>query len=203
MKTLGFFIIAAGLALGCSAQAKDGLSPGGAAWLPMAMSGEANQTPLTQWGALSAGVSSGGSTASSGVPHSGLQTGGFLAWNAGTWRIDAGLRPSLDGGVSTDLGFGFGAAPGELGTRYGLRLGGAWGGSEHFSPNLMSGYGLTLPNTGGNNNGMGLTLRLDQAITPNLSFVGTAETRYAPSSATDGAVSQTQLLLGARLGLRF
>lgn len=130
----------------------------------------------------------------------GMQMGGFLAWQSGDYRIDATLAPSLDGSVVAGLGAAVGAAPGTLGTSYGVRLGGAWLG-ERFTVNPASGLGLAevvAPTSDVN-----LTFTINHALTPSLSLIGTAEARRNISMPLEGVTGQSRLILGAGLGYRF
>lgn len=187
---------AAGAAEGESLSKVSTLTLGGAA----ATSGG---TRLTGWGSgdLVAGVAPIASSAFSEPSPKGMQMGGFLAWQAEDYRIDASLAPSFDGSVVAGLGAAVGAKPGQTGTSYGVRLGAAWLG-ERFTVNPASGIGLAevvAPTSDVN-----LTFTINHALTPNLSVIGTAAARRPVGSAPlDGASTQGQFLFGAGLGYRF
>ncbi len=163
----------------------------------------AEGTRLTGWGNgnLFAGVSPLASSGFGALSSKGMQMGGFLAWQADDYRLDASLAPSFDGSVVAGLGAAIGAKPGQPGTSYGLHLGAAWLG-ERFTVNPASGLGLAevvAPTSD-----VDLTFTINHALTPNLSVIGTAAARR-PVGGTplDGAVSQGHFLIGAGLGYRF
>ncbi len=174
-----------------------GLSLGGAA----PMLGDARTT--TVWnngGSLLAGVAPLGSGAFPLPGGKGMQMGGFLAWQSGDYRLDATVAPSLDGSVIAGLGAAYGARPGSMGTRYGLRFGAAWLG-ERFTVNPASGLGLAevvAPTSDVN-----LTFTVNHSLTPSLSVIGTAEARRNAASPAEGIAAQNRFLFGAGLGFRF
>jgi hypothetical protein len=193
---LGIFATtAAGAADGGGASKVSSLTLGGAAQ-------PAEGTRLGAWGSgnLVAGVSPMPGAAFTSAPTKGMQMGGFLAWQAEDYRVDATLSPSFDGSVTAGLGAAVGAKPGQTGTSYGLRLGAAWLG-ERFTVNPASGLGLAevvAPTSDVN-----LTFTVNHALTPSLSVIGTAEARRPVGTPLDGAVMQSQFLFGAGLGYRF
>jgi hypothetical protein len=133
-------------------------------------------------------------------PSGGMKTGGFLAWQAEDYRLDASLAPSFGGSVIAALGAAVGARPGQTGTSYGLHLGAAWLG-DRFTVNPASGLGLAevvSPTSDVN-----LTFTVNHALTPSLSVIGTAEARRPVGTSADGASVQSRFLVGAGLGYRF
>lgn len=160
-------------------------------------------TRLAGWGNgnLVAGVTPLAKDAFGSLSSKGMQMGGFLAWQAEDYRVDASLAPSPDGSVVAGLGAAVGAKPGEPGTSYGLRIGAAWLG-ERFTVNPASGLGLAevvAPTSDVN-----LTFTVNHALTPNLSVIGTAAARRpVGTTPLDGTTTQGQFLFGAGLGYRF
>ncbi len=158
---------------------------------------------LAGWGngTLIAGVEPLATGAFGSLSSKGMQKGGFLAWQAEDYRVDASLAPAADGSVVAGLGAAVGAKPGQPGTSYGLRLGAAWLG-ERFTVNPASGLGLAevvAPTSDVN-----LTFTVNHALTPNLSVIGTAAARRpVGTTPLDGATTQGQFLFGAGLGYRF
>lgn len=202
MKPLFQFTLLAGLVAATAAMAADGKSSilvlGGAASSP------AGVTRLGDWGngSLVAGIAPLSGGAFSDMGAKGWQTGGFLAWQADGYRVDASLAPSFDGSVVAGLGAAVGAKPGQTGTSYGLRLGAAWLG-ERFTVNPTSGLAgvseVVTPTSDVN-----LTFTVNHALTPNLSVIGTAAARRPVGNmALEGGTTQSHFLLGAGLGYRF
>jgi hypothetical protein len=161
------------------------------------------ETPIWSNDSLSAGVaSSAASLGKTTFGASGLQTGGFLAWQSSIYRIDATLSPSYDGQVAAGLGASVGARDGEEGTRYGLRIGTAWAASEHFTVNPASGLGLA--ELAAPYNGVNVSLLVNHALTPNLNLIGLAEAqRGFGLSPLDGSNGLGRLMVGAGLGYKF
>jgi hypothetical protein len=203
MRPLFYLSLLAGILAATVAGAADGggvakvssLALGGAA---PAMEG----TRLAGWssGNLFGGVTSVATEAFSPTPAKGMQMGGFLAWQAEDYRVDATLAPSFDGSVVAGLGAAVGAKRGQTGTSYGVRLGAAWLG-ERFTVNPASGLGLAevvAPTSDVN-----LTFTINHALTPSLSVIGTAEARRPVGNPWDGATMQSRFLVGAGLGYRF
>lgn len=128
--------------------------------------------------------------------------GGFLAWSGGAYRFDAMVRPFSLGGLAADVGASAGVEPGELGTSYGLHLGTAWLG-DRFTINPVSRFGLAQLQDQAND--VNVTFTVNHALTPSLSIVGAAEARrnLGGSSVIDPTISQSELVIGAGLGLRF
>jgi hypothetical protein len=161
-------------------------------------------TSLVGWGGgnLLAGVSPVASRAFSGQSSKGMQMGGFLAWQAEDYRVDATLAPSLDGSIIAGVGAAVGAKPGQIGTSYGLRLGAALLG-DRFTVNPATGLALSEVVTPSSD--VNLTFTVNHALTPSLSVIGTAEARRpVGSTPLDGAATmQGHFLFGAGLGYRF
>jgi hypothetical protein len=169
------------------------LSWGGAA----PTSGDATVT-LWNGGGFSAGVAPmPGRPLASGT---GMQMGGFLAWQAGDYRVDAMLAPTLGGAVVAGLGAVMGSQPGAPGTSYGLHVGAAWVG-EHFTVNPASGLGLA--EVAAPTSDVNLTFTINHALTPSLSLTGTAEARRSVGMSLDGVANQNRFLFGAGVGYRF
>lgn len=153
---------------------------------------------------ISAGVASANaSLAQSPVGGSGMQTGGFLAWQNSIYRIDATLSPNFEGQMTAGLGASIGAMPGESGTRYGLRIGTAWTSSERFTINPASGLGLA--ELAAPNNNVNVSFLINHALTPNLNLIGLAEAQrsfgYSPLDNSNTGLGR--LVVGAGLGYRF
>ncbi|PKU25288.1 hypothetical protein [Telmatospirillum siberiense] len=205
MKPFFHLSLLVGLLAATAVSAADGgslpkvstLTLGGAA------SSSAGGTRLAGWGNgnLVAGVAPLTGGAFNDMTSKGMQTGGFLAWQAEDYRVDASLTPSLDGSIVAGLGAAVGAKPGQPGTSYGLRLGAAWLG-ERFTVNPASGLGLSevvAPTSDVN-----LTFTVNHALTPNLSVIGTAAARRPVGNLSmEGATMQGHFLVGAGLGYRF
>lgn len=201
MKPLFRLTLLFGLAASTAAWGADvptggsALSLGGAA-----QTAEGGRLTLWDGGRLVAGVASPPTAGFTGRSASGMQMGGFLAWQSEDYRVDATLAPSLDGSVAAGLGAAYGARPGQVGTSYGVRLGAAWSG-ERFTVNPSSGLGLAevvVPSSDVN-----LSFTVNHSLTPSLSLIGTAEARHAVGNQPDGATPQNRFLLGAGLGYRF
>lgn len=159
-------------------------------------------TRLAGWGdgSLVAGVSPMAGSAFGGLTARGMKTGGFLAWQADDYRLDASVAPSLDGSVIAGVGAVVGARPGQTGTSYGLRLGAAWLG-DRFTVNPASGLGLA--DVVSPTSDVNLSFTVNHALTPSLSVIGTAEARRPVGSPADGVSVQSRFLVGAGLGYRF
>jgi hypothetical protein len=164
---------------------------------------ESGETALWTASGLSAGVESANpSLGKAALGSSGLQAGGFLAWQSSIYRISATLSPSYDGQVAAGLGASMGAPEGEEGTRYGLRIGTAWAPSEHFTINAAS--GLSLSELAAPNNNVNVSLLVNHALTPNLNLIGLAEAqRGFGLSPLDGGSGLGRLMVGAGLGYKF
>ncbi len=179
------------------------LSLGGAA---MAVS---DSTRITMWQAdsgISAGLGSNTGTAalaSSAFGNSGLQTGGFLAWQSSIYRIDATLNPNFEGQTIAGIGASIGAMPGQEGTSYGLRIGGAWASSDRFTINPASGLGLA--DLAAPTNSLNVSLLINHALTPNLNLIGLAEAQRTYGNPLDGSYSSGigRLVIGAGIGYKF
>lgn len=180
------------------------LSLGGAA---MAVS---DSTRITMWqadgGDLSAGLGSYSGNAalsSSAFGNSGMQAGGFLAWQSSIYRIDATLNPNFSGQTVAGIGASVGAPPGQEGTSYGLRVGGAWSSSDHFTINPVSGLGLA--DLAAPTNSLNVSLLINHALTPNLNLIGLAEAQRTFGYPLDGGYSSGigRLIIGAGIGYKF
>jgi hypothetical protein len=152
------------------------------------------------------GMSAGMAPSNAGLAQSsvagGMQTGGFLAWQTSIYRIDATLSPSIDGQVTAAMGASVGPMPGETGTRYGLRIGTAWGASERFTVNPAAGLGWVDPAAPSSN--VNVSLLINHALTPNLNLIGLAEAqRNFGLSALEGNSGLGRLVVGAGLGYKF
>jgi len=162
---------------------------------------------VTLWS--SDAVSAGLSTANTGLGNfafgdSGLQTGGFFAWQSSIYRIDATLNPSFDGQMSADFGASIGAQPGETGTRYGLRIGTAWMGADRYTTGPVSGFGLS--ELGVPNNNVNVVFLVNHALTPNLNLIGLAEAQHGFGISQfdgNGNSGLGRLIVGAGLGYKF
>ncbi|HEY1723736.1 MAG TPA: hypothetical protein VGG27_21015 [Magnetospirillaceae bacterium] len=137
------------------------------------------------------------------VPLTGVT--GLFGWGSG-YRLDAGVQPNLTGGYTAGLGATLGAAAGERGSGYSLRVGGAWSGLtavQSFSANPVGRLGMAdmTPSTGGD---MALSFDYHQSIASGLSLTGAAEAYHGgANSAIDPTSSVNQLVLGAGIALRF
>jgi hypothetical protein len=131
---------------------------------------------------------------------SGMQMGGFLAWQGEDYRLDASLTPSFNGRLAAGVGASAGAAPGELGTSYGVRFGAALAG-ERFTVNPASGLGLAEVEAPTHD--INVTFTVNHALTPNLNVIGTAEARRSVGTPPEGGAAQNHFLFGAGLGYRF
>ena len=179
------------------------LSLGGAA---MSVS---DSSRITMWqadGGISAGlgVNSGtGALASSAFGSSGMQAGGFLAWQSSIYRIDATLNPNFDGQTVAGIGASVGAPPGQEGTSYGLRIGGAFAASDRFTINPGSGLGLA--DLAAPTNSLNVSLLINHALSPNLNLIGLAEAQRAFGNPLDGSYSSGigRLVVGAGIGYKF
>ena len=178
------------------------LSLGGAA---LATADSARITMYQTDDGVSAGLGSANSSlASSPFGNSGLQTGGFLAWQSSIYRIDATLNPTFDGQTMAGLGASIVPRPGELGTSYGLRIGTAWASTDHFTINPASGLGLA--DLAAPTNNVSVSLSISHSLTPNLSLIGLAEAqRQFGNPALDGSYSSGigRLVVGAGIGYKF
>jgi hypothetical protein len=178
------------------------LSLGGAA---MATSDMAR---ITMW-QTDDGISAGLAPASAGLATSpfgasGLQAGGFLAWQSSIYRIDATLNPNFDGQTVAGVGASVGAMPGEIGTSYGLHIGTTFAATDRFTINPASGLGLAELAAPTNN--VSVSLTISHALTPNLNLIGLAEAqRNFGNPALDGSYSTGigRLVVGAGLGYKF
>jgi hypothetical protein len=154
---------------------------------------------------LSAGVApTGSSLAKSTFGDSGLQTGGFLAWQSSIYRVDATVSPNIEGQMSAGLGASIGAQPGESGTRYGLHIGTNWTASDRYTLNPVS--GLNLAELGAPNNNVNVGFMINHALTPNLNLIGLAEAqRGFGLNPLDGSSNSGlgRLIVGAGLGYKF
>jgi len=188
---------AAGAAEGGDAPKVSTLAIGGAAQ-------PSEGTRLAGWGdgSLVAGVTPMPSSAFSNPSSKGMKMGGFLAWQADDYRLDASLSPSRDGSVVAGLAAAVGARPGQTGTSYGLRLGAAWLG-ERFTINPASGSLVGLSDVVSPTSDVNLTFTVSHALTPSLSVIGTAEARRPVGTPADGVSVQSRFLVGAGLGYRF
>jgi hypothetical protein len=177
-------------------------SLGGAA---LATSDSARITMYQADGGVSAGVASatGPSLANSSLGGSGLQTGGFVAWQNSIYRVDATLNSSINGQTVAGLGASVGAMPGEEGTRYGLRIGTAWAPTDRFTINPASGLGLAELAAPTNN--LNVSLLVNHALTPNLNLIGLAEAQRIFGTPLDGSYSSGigRLVVGAGIGYKF
>jgi len=167
-----------------------------------------DSTRITMWeadGGVSGGVAANSaSLASPTLGGSGLQTGGFLAWQSSIYRVDATLNSSVTGQTIAGLGASVGAMPGEEGTRYGLRIGTAWAPTDRFTINPASGLGLAELAAPTNN--VSVSLLINHALTPNLNLIGLAEAqRTFGISPMDGSYSSGigRLVVGAGIGFKF
>jgi hypothetical protein len=152
-------------------------------------------------GSLLAGVSPVTDGAFGSLASRGMKMGGFVAWQAEGYRVDASVAPSLGGSVIAGVGAAVGARPGQAGgTSYGLRLGAAWLG-DRFTVNPASGLGLS--DVVSPTSDVNLTFTVNHALTPSLSVIGTAEARRPVGSPTDGTAVQSRFLVGAGFGYRF
>ena len=178
------------------------LSLGGAA---LAASDSARITMWQSDDGLSAGIAANGaSLAESWNAASGLQTGGFVAWQSSIYRIDATLNSSINGQTILGLDASIGAMPGEEGTRYGLRIGTAWAPTDRFTINPAS--GLSLAELAAPTNNLSVSLLINHALTPNLSLIGLAEAqRTFGVSPLDGNYNSSmgRLIVGAGIGYKF
>jgi len=207
MKTRGILALLVSLIGVATAHAEDPVraqtwSLGGAA---LATSDSARITIWQADDGMSAGVASstGASLANSGVGASGLQTGGFVAWQTSIYRIDATLNSSYNGQTVAGLGASIGAMPGEEGTRYGLRIGTAWAPTDRFTINPASGLGLAELAAPTNN--VNVSLLVNHALTPNLNLIGLAEAQRSFGTPLDGSYSSGigRLVVGAGIGYKF
>jgi hypothetical protein len=135
---------------------------------------------------------------------SGMQAGGFLAWQSSIYRIDAIANPSFDGKTLAGVGASIGALPGEAGTSYGLHIGTAFASADHFTLNPASGLGLTDLAAPGSN--VSVSLMINHALTPNINLIGMAEAqRYYGATPLDGSYSTGigRLVVGAGIGYKF
>lgn len=167
----------------------------------------AEASRVTMWSddesSLSAGVAAAGSSvAMTNFRDPSLQTGGFLAWQSSIYRVDATLAPNFSGQVTAGLAASVGAQPGELGTRYGLRIGTAWSAANNYSINPAAGYNLSELAAPVNN--YNISFMINHALTPNLNLIGLAEAQrsFGPM-ATDNNNLLGRLVVGAGLGYRF
>jgi hypothetical protein len=175
-------------------------SIGGAA---LATSDASRITLWTNTDGMSVGVEPTNSSLSqTPVGGSGMQTGGFLAWQTSIYRIDAQLSPSFDGQVFAGVGASVGAMPGESGTRYGLRIGTAWAPTSNFTVNPN--YGVSLAELSAPNRNVNVSFLINHALTPNLNLIGLAEAqRNFGLSAIEGNSGFGRLVVGAGLGYKF
>lgn len=199
--------LAAGLIGMASAHAEapvraQSLSLGGAA---LASADSARITMYQTEDGVSAGLgSASASLASSPFGSSGLQTGGFLAWQSSIYRIDATLNPTFDGQTIAGVGASIVPRPGELGTSYGLHIGTSWASTDRFTINPASGLGLADLAAPANN--VSVSLSISHALTPNLNLIGLAEAqRQFGNPALDGSYNTGigRLVVGAGIGYKF
>jgi len=178
------------------------LSLGGAA---LATADSARITMYQADDGVSAGLgSASASLASSPFGGSGLQTGGFLAWQSSIYRLDATLYPSLDGQTIAGLGASIVPRPGELGTSYGLHIGTSWAATDRFTINPASGLGLAELAAPTSN--VSVSLSISHSLTPNLNLIGLAEAqRQFGNPALDGSYNSGlgRLVVGAGIGYKF
>ena len=129
----------------------------------------------------------------------GLQTGGFLAWQSSIYRVDAQLRPGFDGQVYANLGA---SIADDSGTRYGLRVGTAWAPATGYGLAPTTGMGLSELAAPYNN--VNVSFLINHALTPNLNLIGLAEAqRNFGLSAVEGNSGFGRLVVGAGLGYKF
>lgn len=157
---------------------------------------------ITMWqddSGMSAGIAPTGANWSN---TSGLQTGGFLAWQSSIYRVDATFSSSVDGLTVMGLGASIGD---DDGTRYGLRVGTAWASTDRFTVNPNSGLGLA--ELAAPTNSVNISLLVNHALTPNLSVIGLAEAQrtFGVSPLMDGNYNSSmgRLIVGAGIGYKF
>jgi hypothetical protein len=211
MRSLFLFLPLALLCMAGGAQAQEKTGAAGAAFVGapapsfapgrLALGGAAENLVLNGAGALSFGLAPAKVTIFA-VPDANAQSApmaGYLAWDGGSYRLDANLRRLAFGGVVAGMGAEAGVPFGETGTSYGIRVNASLLG-ERFSVNPASRIGLVDPD--GANPDLNLVVTVNHAITPSLSLIGQAEARRGAPGQNDSA-SPRELLLGAGLGLRF
>lgn len=166
----------------------------------------ADSSQITLWSnkdGMSVGVAPANASLAQSPIGGGMQTGGFLAWQTSIYRVDATLNPGFDGQVTAGVGASVGAVPGEIGTRYGLRIGTAWAPAERFAVNPSSGLGLA--DLAAPYNNVNVSFLINHALTPNLNLIGLAEAQhgFGLSSQIDGTSGLGRLVVGAGLGYKF
>jgi len=154
---------------------------------------------ITMWqdkDGMSAGIAPTTATWSN---SSGLQTGGFLAWQSSIYRVDATFSSSVDGQTI----MGLGASIDDEGTRYGLRVGTAWAPTDRFTINPASGLGLAELAAPTNN--VNVSFLVNHALTPNLSLIGLAEAQrtFGLSPLVNNYNGMGRLIVGAGIGYKF
>jgi len=129
----------------------------------------------------------------------GMQTGGFLAWQSSIYRVDATMSPNFGGQMTGAIGASVGPEAGDIGTRYGLRIGTAWT-ADRFTVNPVAAglgeYGVPY-------NNVNVSFMINHALTPNLNLIGLAEAQHYGISALDGTSGLGRLVVGAGLGYKF
>jgi hypothetical protein len=156
---------------------------------------------ITMWQEADSGMSAGlAPTGANWSNTSGLQTGGFLAWQSSIYRVDATFSSNVDGQTV----MGLGASIDDEGTRYGLRVGTAWSPSDRFTVNPASGLGLAELAAPTNN--VNVSFLINHALSPNLSVIGLAEAqRTFGVSPLDSNYNNSmgRLIVGAGIGYKF
>lgn len=199
MKTSGIIALLIGLLGVANAHAEEAVraptwSLGGAA---LAASDSERITMWQDKDGMSAGIAP---TTATWANTSGLQTGGFLAWQSSIYRVDATFSSSVDGQTV----MGLGASIDDEGTRYGLRIGTAWAPTDRFTINPASGLGLAELAAPTNN--VNVSFLVNHALTPNLSVMGLAEAqRSFGVSPLDSNYNNSmgRLIVGAGIGYKF
>lgn len=199
MKTSGIIALLIGLIGVANANAEEAVrapnwSLGGAA---LAASDSERITMWRDKDGMSAGIAP---TTASWASTSGLQTGGFLAWQSSIYRVDATFSSNFDGQTV----MGLGASIDDEGTRYGLRIGTAWAPTDRFTVNPASGLGLAELAAPTNN--VNVSFLINHALTPNLSLMGLAEAqRSFGVSPLDSNYNNgmARLIVGAGIGYKF